>query len=46
MHTFHPVKPLIAKYVIRMTTTLKTSTQRKLPSVHEKLDMIQMADFP
>lgn len=46
MHSFHPVKPMITKYVIRMTTTLKTSTQHKLPSVHEKLDMTQMADFP
>jgi hypothetical protein len=29
-----------------MTTTLKTSTQHKLLSVHEKLDMIKMADVP
>jgi len=29
-----------------MTTTSKTSTQHELLSVHEKLDMIKMADVP
>jgi len=46
MHNSQPVKPLITKYVIRMTTTSKTSTQHELLSVHEKLDMIKMADVP
>jgi hypothetical protein len=46
MHNFHRVKPLITKYVIRMTTTLNTSTQRKPLSVHEKLDTIKVADVP
>ena len=34
------------EYVIRMTNALKTSTQHKLLSVHEKLDMIKMGDVP